>query len=127
MKKKEFLEFLNSRENTTGFLRAVEIREIKSLVGSDDLISSDAFTTWEKLCNAVYKLYKDKKIKKKRLVLVMEFIRDLNPYIRVEKYRYIPETGACYRYYGDGCYIFHSYCSETEYAEKYKGKSCGTY
>ena len=118
MKKKEFMEFLNSRENTMGFLRAVEIKEIKSLVG-DDLISSDEFKTWEKLCNAVYSLYVTKKIKKKRLILIMEFIRDLNPYIKVEKYRYVPETGACYRYFGDGCYIFIGYCSEKEYAEKY--------
>ena len=90
MKKKEFLEFLNSSENTTGFLRAVEIEKINSLVGSDDLISSDEFKTWEKLCNAVYNLYKTKKIKKKRLVLIMNFIRDLKPYIRVEKYQYMP-------------------------------------
>ena len=118
MKKKEFMEFLNSRENTMGFLRAVEIKEIKSLVG-DDLISSDEFKTWEKLCNAVYSLYVTKKIKKKRLILIMEFIRDLNPYIKVEKYRYVPETGAFYRYFGDGCYTFIGYCSEKEYAEKY--------
>lgn len=119
MKKKEFLEFLNSRENIVGFLRAVEINEINHLIGNDNLISSDEFKTWKKLGKAVYKLYKGKKIKKKHLVLIMEFIGDLNPYIQVEKYRYIPETGACYRYYGDGCYIFHSYCSEKEYVEKY--------
>ena len=119
MKKKEFLEFLNSRENTMGFLRAVEIKEIKSLIGSDDLISSEEFKTWEKLCIAVYSLYVTKKIKKKRLSIIMDFIRDLNPHIRVEKYRYIPETGGLYQYSGDGCYIFHGYCSEKEYNQKY--------
>ena len=118
MKKKEFLEFLNSRENTMGFLRAVEINHINTLVG-DYLISSDEFKAWEKLCNAVYNLYKTKKIKKKHLVLIMNFIRDLNPYIKVEKYRYVPETGGLYQFFCGRGYVWVGYCSETEYNQKY--------